>query len=99
MEAIKEPTSKRKKLIDARVAAQAASAYFSDLYPNVSSFSLEEVELSDDGNHWQITLGFDIADGTGMVPFPFRPPKTKFKVFKVDAHTGKVLAMKIRKLE
>ena len=98
MEAVKEPTFKHKKLIDVRVAAQAASTYFRDLYPAAKSFSLEEVELSDDENYWQITLGFDLSDDSETT-FPFSRPKTKYKVFKVDARTGKVLAMKIRKLE
>jgi hypothetical protein len=100
MEAVKEKSLKRRRIIDVRAAAQAAGAYFQDLYPNVTSFSLEEVELSEDGNYWQITLSFEISQKSGMlVSLPFQPPRTKFKVFKVDARTGKVLAMKIRKLE
>jgi hypothetical protein len=47
-----------------------------------------------------ITLSFEIpaAPSLGAL-LPFQPPKTKFKVFKVDAKTGRVMAMKIRKLE
>jgi hypothetical protein len=85
--------------IDARQAATAAADYFKELYPNVISFSLEEVELSEDGIHWLITLSFEIPPGRNNVMAAFQPPKTKFKVFKVDAKTGKVIAMKIRKLE
>jgi hypothetical protein len=92
----------RKRKIDARAAAQAGAAYFKELYPDVTAFSLEEVELSEDGNHWLITLSFELpagpVQGLGLLP-TFQPPKTKFKVFKVDAKTGKVVAMKIRKLE
>ena len=95
------PVQKRSPRIDARAAANAAAAYFKDLYPNLKSFSLEEVELSEDGNHWLITLSFEIRETPhlGNVLTQFQPPKTKFKVFKVDAKTGKVVAMKIRKLE
>ena len=87
--------------IDARQAASAAAAYFKELYPNVVSFSLEEVELSEDGSHWSITLSFEIppTQGLSAALYPFQPPKAKFKVFKVDAKTGRVIAMKIRKLE
>jgi len=86
--------------IDARQAASAAAAYFKELYPTVISFSLEEVELSEDGSHWLITLSFDINTNPGLgALMAFQPPKTKFKVFKVDAKTGRVIAMKIRKLE
>ncbi len=83
------------------MAASAAAAYFTELYPSAKSFSLEEVELAEDGNHWLITLSFEVpkTPRMGDVVFPFQPPITKFKVFKVDAKTGKVVAMKIRKLE
>ena len=92
--------SKRSK-IDARAAANAAAAYFKELYPSVRAFSLEEVELSEDGNLWLITLSFEIPPTQSLsnVINPFQPPRTKFKVFKVDAKTGRVIAMKIRKLE
>jgi hypothetical protein len=94
-------TPKKAAKIDARQAANAAAAYFKELYPNVISFSLEEVELSEDGSHWLITLSFEIptTNSLSMALLPFQPPKTKFKVFKVDAKTGRVIAMKIRKLE
>jgi hypothetical protein len=86
--------------IDARAAAQAAAAYFKELYSSVKGFSLEEVELSDDGDYWLITLSFEIPPDPvlGQV-FSFQAPRTKYKVFKVDSKSGRVLAMKIRKLE
>lgn len=100
MATLKAPSQRPAKTIDARAAAQAAAAYFQLLYPNATAFGLEEVELSDDGNHWQITLSFEVRQKTGgLVAFPFQPPKTKFKVFKVDARTGEVVSMRIRKLE
>jgi len=98
-------TTPRKPKVDARVAANAAAAYFKELYPSVTAFSLEEVELSEDGGHWLITLSFEVpptrglGQGLGNVLIPFQPPRTKFKVFKVDAKAGRVVAMKIRKLE
>lgn len=95
-------TVQKKPRVDARSAANSAALYFQDLYPEVSAFSLEEVELSPDGSHWLITLSFELSakllPASNLV-LPFQPPRTKFKVFKVDAKTGAVLAMKIRKLE
>ena|SRR6266536_5490569 len=86
--------------IDARSAANAAATYFQQLYSNLTSFSLEEVELSEDENYWLITLSFEVPTKTsGGVPLLLQPPKTKFKVFKVDARTGEVVSMRIRKLE
>jgi len=94
-------TPKKAIRIDARQAASAAAAYFRDLYSNVASFSLEEVEFSEHEHCWLITLSFEIPANPrlGGVLVQFQPPKTKFKVFKVDAKTGRVVAMKIRKLE
>jgi|ERR1035441_1849701 hypothetical protein len=96
-------TEPKKPKVDARAAANAAAEYFKELYPTVTAFSLEEVELSEDGAHWLITLSFEVPisrlSSLSNVALAFQPPKTKFKVFKVDAKTGRVVAMKIRKLE
>ena len=93
-------SKKTRERIDARVAANAAAAYFKNLYSTVTAFSLEEVELSENGKYWLITLSFEIPAHLGSgFPLPFQPPKTKYKIFKVDAQTGSVVAMKIRKLE
>jgi hypothetical protein len=94
-------TTSKKPKVDARAAANAAATYFKELYPTVTAFSLEEVELSEDGANWLITLSFEIpvSPRQGGILAQFQPPKTKFKVFKVDTKTGKVIGMKIRKLE
>jgi len=101
------PAAKEKessKIIDAREAAKLASVYFQSLLPQVSDFSLEEVELSEDGKFWLITLGFSVIEKrlgptTLAAALGSMSPRTKFKVFKVDAQTGKVLSMKIRALQ
>lgn len=90
-------------IVDAKKAAQLASKYFKSLLPEVSDFSLEEVELSEDGNFWLITLGFtakksDPVPASNWANVFGAPPRTKFKVFKVDTRTGKVVSMKIRSL-
>ncbi len=92
--------NKPAKKIDAREAAGAAFQYFKQLFlpAEVESVSLEEVELSEDGKHWLITLGYEFRPKSGIAA-AFGPPKTKFKVFKVDTRNGRVVAMKIRKLE
>jgi len=80
-------------------AASAAKEYFRTLFQNVHSFSLEEVELSEDGQYWMITLGYEVPKELLETNSLFLPPKTKFKVFKVDAQSGQVLSMKIRSLQ
>ena len=97
--------------IDAKQAAKLSLEYFNELFPNaaVSNVALEEVELLEDENCWLITLGFDEplrlrtqslvpANKTLADLFGTSSPARKFKVFKVDAKTGKVISMRIRKL-
>ena len=58
---------------------------------------LEEVEQSEDERYWLITLGFTEEGSRAAFTFP-RPSDyvRRYKVFKIDANTGKVVAMKIR---
>lgn len=108
---LKQPRTSGRK-VDAKQAAKLSLEYFKELFPNatISNIALEEVELLEDENRWLITLGFDepprprtsshvqinksFADLFGTAS-----PTRKFKVFKVDARTGKVISMRIRKLE
>jgi hypothetical protein len=94
------PVNKPGKKIGAREAADAAVEYFRQLFSasEFQSISLEEVELSEDGKYWLITLGYDVHPKSGIAAV-LGPPKTKFKVLKVDTRSGQVVAMKIRKLE
>lgn len=93
-----------KRMIDVKEAANAAAEYFSKLYSGkqYSDLLLEEVELSEDEKHWLITLSYAYK--------PAAPPSAsaldlfskqsgrKYKIFKIDAATGNVEAMKIRSL-
>lgn len=74
--------------------------YFKQLFSasEIQSSSLEEVELSEDGKYWLITLGYEVRPKSGITA-AFGPPKSKFKVFKVEARTGRVVAMNIRTVE
>ncbi len=104
MAVVKESTTKGAARFDVRDAARAAAGYFQALYPNVVSFSLEEVELSEKEDYWLIALSFELPPkrtgrGSGTLPILFQPPKTKYKIFKVDVKTGEVVSMRIRNLE
>jgi hypothetical protein len=89
-----------KARISVEVAAHAARDYFRKIYPQIKVFSIEEVELTEDERHWLITLGYEpgILEKVNAASEFLPVPKTKYKVFKVDAHTGKVISMKIRSL-
>ena len=81
--------SEKKQRIAPRDAAAAAGKYFGELTGTQQALSVEEIELSEDGRYWFVTLGFSLSYLIG--------PKS-YKVFKVDAYTGEVLSMKIREL-
>ncbi|MEK7686106.1 MAG: hypothetical protein AAB466_11855 [Verrucomicrobiota bacterium] len=91
-----------KPLLDARQAAQAAVEFFRHLSAGmrVTEVGLEEVELTGDEKYWLVTLGFDSPPRKNLkLPDFLHIPVRKLKVFKVDARTGKVVAMKIRAAE
>ncbi len=77
-------------MIDVQDAVKIANGYFHKIYPNVSVYYLqvEEVELSDDRKFWAVTLGYRTS--------PSALEKTKLRVFKINAISGEVLAMKMR---
>lgn len=85
-------------MLDVKEAAERASEYFAGLYQDqrLSNVQLEEVELTDDGKFWLITLSHPVPNESPALTFSF---KRKYKVFKIDAKTGEVKSMKIRKVE
>ena len=86
-------------MIDVKQAAQTASTYFADLYAGqgVSGVRLEEVEITEDGKFWLITLSFPDRDPSPSNLF-LAGTNRQYKVFKVDATTGQVVSMKIRQV-
>lgn len=83
-------------MLDVKEAAQRASEYFATLFPQdlASKARLEEVELSEDGQYWLITLGYPKDDVSGL--FFGTATQREYKQFKIEAGTGKVVSMKIR---
>lgn len=91
-------------MIELNTAARSAKEYFRSLYRStLINVRIEEVELSEDEKYWFITLGYDIP-GTSKTP-KFQealgaPSKLdrEYKIFKIEAGTGRVISMKIRKI-
>ena len=85
-------------MIDVKTAAKKAKEYAQEMYGGelpglpmgLPGVLLEEVERSDDGKFWYVTLGWD-ADRLGT--------KRTYKVFKIKADDGEVVSMKIRTLQ
>jgi hypothetical protein len=88
-------------------AVRKVVAYFSKLYPKLvtgANLMLEEVEESEDGSYWLVTLGYDMqrhaASFPGGLKGVFGPEVDRnYKVFKVDAKTGRIVSMKIRSIK
>ncbi|WP_422138248.1 hypothetical protein [Endozoicomonas sp. ALC020] len=78
--------------ISPKEAAQAAAKYFEDVSSERVRLSIEEVELED--GFWLITLGMSDSYALGSIGNKV----TSYKTFKVDANTGEVISMKIRKI-
>jgi hypothetical protein len=88
-------------MIDVKQAVQAAESYARALFPEseLRHLRLEEVDRSEDGNRWHITLGWvePAVSGSGIV-FSAGAQKLPrvYKLFEIDAETGEVTSMKIR---
>jgi hypothetical protein len=92
-------------MIDAKQAVKMAMEYLKDMY-NTKEFKdimLEEVELSEDNQYWNVTIGFTrrqvtTAEGPmASLVGPTEAFKREFRVFKIDAKNGIVRSMKIKK--
>ena len=98
-------TAEQKSTITVRQAVARAMAAAKEFYTGkeMIDLTLEEVETSDDGTQWLITLGFYLPSKkpASSLDEVFRQVKgttyeKKYKLFKVDAATGEVGSMKIR---
>jgi len=86
-------------MVDVKEASKLAIKYFASLYEDkYCNLNLEEVEISEDGKYWYITLGYDIAMSFSDA-LPLKKIGREFKRFKIDIETGKVLSMQIRKID
>jgi hypothetical protein len=92
--------------VDLKDAVKSAAGYFVELYPNFSgaNIALEEVEESEDGSFWLITLGYDVTlkptmAGSLANMFPGSSTARRYKLFKIETKTGRVVSMKIRKID
>jgi hypothetical protein len=84
-----------------RQAVKTAIGFFGESFESEHpvNVQLEEVEMSDDGLDWLITVGYDVAtslEGTMLgQTFPGLRVR-KYKVVKVNARTGQPGSIKIR---
>lgn len=79
--------------------------YVKNIFSELFDTRLEEVELSDDGKNWFITVSFirqlpamSVAEKISMINSGINPSERDYKLITVDAETGEVRSMKIRQL-
>ena len=92
--------------IDLKQAGRIAAETIAQIYPAAKDLLLEEMEKSEDGNYWLITIGFDDehAPRGGSIAAAIYPPgqflrTRRYKLVKLNSKTGEVLSMKIRKVD
>jgi len=86
-------------MVEVKEAVSIAKNFMKDLY--ASSFSLkdlilEEVDQTDDGKYWLITLGFSREKPNISALLPSVQIERVYKSIKVDKETGEPVAMQIR---
>lgn len=95
--------------VDVKTAVNTALNYVrefrSEIDGRLEELRLEEVELSEDGKYWLITLGYSVPVTEITVPAIMLPPmdtkkrfQRDYKIFKVNSETNQVESMKIRKI-
>ncbi len=80
---------------NAKEAVSIARDYYQEVTNDYSGVTIEEVMLSDDGNFWIITLGHKERRGGAI---PLYEDTIAYKSFKINAETGEVISMKIKKV-
>jgi hypothetical protein len=97
-------------MIEVKQAVSTAIDSLKNFYGEPQDLLLEEVYRSEDGKYWLITLGFSVPGPSIQMPnipgnpllsisTALNPTRRLYKVFQVDAETGKFVSMKIREAE
>jgi len=88
-----------KRAVDS--AVKAARAYYAK--QTLKDMMPEEVEMAKNNKEWLVTLGFSVPMSTPEWPRALGGPQRKsyrrmYKIFNVDARSGKVRSMKDKDL-
>ena len=94
-------------MVDVKQAVSRAMSCLEELY-QIERFKdvlLEEVDLSEDNEYWNVTIGFtrrqDTTSGGPMATLIGQSSefKREYKVFQIDSKTGDLRSMRGRKGE
>lgn len=84
-------------MIPVKEAVKRAIIFLGELQESnpPEDITIEEVELSDDGLFWLITISF-FPSGSSIAAITGQKTYKKYKIFRVDAASGEVISMKMR---
>lgn len=83
--------------ITAQDAGKIAKKYYEEIASGEKHrLTLEEVELSNDGKYWLITLGIYTPTAAMMLRSQGIDEAVNYKIFKINRSNGEVVYMKMR---
>jgi hypothetical protein len=87
-------------MLEVKEAVRIATEYIQTLYSEkqIPELRLEEVELTPDNQFWEVTLSFVVREPTAYLSLGDAARTREYKVFRINAETGQVQSMKIRKV-
>jgi len=101
---VKTPQSGHATPVNLKQAVKLARRYFDDIYveDKLENVLLEEIELTDGDRVWQVTFGYDTervleTPNSSLFGKSARIIRD-YKTVQVDARTGDLIAIKIRKV-
>ncbi len=93
-------------MVDIKEAVATARKKITDVYEQEpANLQVEEIEQSEDGKYWLITLGFNAPPPMNpqnelqRLSFALRPPVRVYRVIKIDLESGDFVSMKIREAQ
>jgi hypothetical protein len=87
-------------MLEVKEAVRIATEYIQTLFSEkqIPELRLEEVELTPDNQFWEVTLSFVVREPTAYLSLGDAARTREYKVFRINAETGQVQSMKIRKV-
>lgn len=87
-------------MIPVKIAVTEAVRFFEDMFPNAKDIRLEEVELSDEGPWWDVTLSYAAPPTSTSYALAsvIGQPERVYKIIRLDREDATVRSMKIRKV-
>ncbi|ADD26982.1 MULTISPECIES: hypothetical protein [Meiothermus] len=87
-------------MLEVKEAVRIATEYIQTLFneKQIPELRLEEVELTPDNRFWEVTLSFVVREPTAYLSLGDAARTREYKIFRINAETGQVQSMKIRKV-